>query len=52
MVENSVRWFQSVEHSIFDGFSQEEMAEMQGFLNRMYQNLSSLMPETEREEQE
>lgn len=52
VVENSVRWFQRVEKSIFDGFSPEEMAAMQGYLNRMHQNLSSLLPETEREEQE
>ena len=50
MVENSVRWFQKVERSIFDGFSPEEMTAMQGYLDRMYQNLSSLMPETESEE--
>ena len=50
VVENSVRWFQKVERSIFDGFSPEEMTAMQGYLDRMYQNLSSLMPETESEE--
>lgn len=52
VVENSVRWFQKVERTIFDGFSSEEMAAMQGFLNRMQQNLSGFLPETEREEQE
>lgn len=51
VVENSVRWFQKVERTIFDGFSSEEMAAMQGFLNRMQQNLSGFLPETEREEQ-
>lgn len=50
VVENSVRWFQKVERSIFDGFSPEEMVQMQGYLNRMHQNLSSLLPETERED--
>lgn len=50
VVENSVRWFQKVERSIFDGFSKEEMTAMQEYLDRMYQNLSSLMPETESEE--
>lgn len=52
VVENSVRWFQKVERTIFDGFAPEEMAAMQGYLNRMQQNLNSLMPETEREELE
>ena len=52
VAENSVRWFQKVERSIFDGFTPEEMAAMQGYLNRMQQNLSSLLPEAEREEQE
>ena len=52
VVENSVRWFQKVENAVFEGFSAEEMATMQEFLNRMQQNLNSLLPETEREEQE
>lgn len=52
VVENSVRWFQKVEQAIFGGFSPEEMAAMQGFLNRMLTNLNGLLPETEREEQQ
>lgn len=51
VVENSVRWFQKVERSIFDGFSPEEMTAMLGYLNRMQENLNGLMPETESEEQ-
>lgn len=50
VVENSVRWFQRVECCMFDGFSAEDMAAMQLYLNRIQQNLTSLLPGTESEE--
>lgn len=52
IVEKSVRYFQTVEKNMFDGFSLEEMEMLYGYLGRIRKNLNGLLPEAEREEQE
>lgn len=45
IVEHSRIFFRNVENQMFDGFSEEEYAAMEGYLDRIYQNLSQLMTE-------
>ena len=52
IVEKSVRYFQTVEKNMFDGFSLEEMEMLYEYLGRIRKNLNGLLPEAEREEQE
>lgn len=52
VVEGSVAYFQKLEAQMFEGFGPEELLQLQGFLDRIRQNLNGLLPETEREEQE
>lgn len=50
IVEGSIAYFQRVEAQMYEGFEPEELLELQGYLDRIYQNLNRLLPETEREE--
>ena len=52
VVEGSIEFFQKLEAQMYEGFGPEELLQLQGFLDRIYQNLNRLLPETEREEQE
>lgn len=52
VVEGSIAFFQKLEAQMYEGFGPEELLQLQGFLDRIYQNLNRLLPETEREEQE
>lgn len=51
VVEHSICFFNRLETRLFDGFSEQEMGEFQGYLDRMLENLASFLPE-EREGQE
>lgn len=52
VVDGSIRYFQTMEAQLFEGFATEELEKLQGYLSRMYENLNRLLPESEREEQE
>lgn len=55
LIEKSICYFQEVEKGIFAGFGPEELAQLHGYLNRMYENLEHILPQaegTEREEQQ
>lgn len=52
VVEGSIAYFQKLEMQMYEGFDPEELVQLQGFLDRIYQNLNGLLPETEREGQE
>lgn len=52
IVEGSIAYFQKLETQMFEGFGPEELLQLQGFLDRVFQNLNGILPETEREEQE
>lgn len=50
VVENSIRCFQETEERMFDGFSPEELEQLDTMLGKMRQNLEQLIPEKESEE--
>lgn len=50
IVEHSRIFFRNVENQMFDGFTEEEYAIMEGYLDRVYQNLSQLTAEKTTEE--
>lgn len=52
IVDGSIRFFKQFEKQVFEGFSEEELAVLQEYLDRVSRNLNQLLPETEREEQE
>lgn len=52
VVDGSIEYFKTLEAQMYEGFEPEELTVLQGFLDRIYQNLNGLLPETEREEQE
>lgn len=51
VAERSRCYFQKVEKEMFEGFSTEDLERLQGYLDRMYQNLNGILSETERREQ-
>lgn len=51
VAEKSRRYFQKVECGMFNGFTAEDTARLQGYLDRMYQNLKDILSEAERREQ-
>ena len=52
VVANSIRYFKAMEEKMFDGFSPEDLSCLENYLLRIKKNLSSLLPEAEREEEE
>lgn len=50
LIEGSIHYFEKVEQIMFSGFTEEEEVLLQGFLERMEQNLMTAMCETESEE--
>lgn len=50
VVENSIRCFQEAEERMFDGFSPEELGQLDTFLKKARQNLEQMLPENESEE--
>ena len=52
VVASSIRYFQALEEKMFDGFSPEDVSCLENYLLRIQKNLSSVLPETEREEEE
>lgn len=50
LVQQSICLFQRVEDSLFSGFTEAEFAELEGYLDRIRSNMTSLMNEKEREE--
>lgn len=51
IVESSVSFFRMVEAGMFDGFSQEELERLHGFLSRIHKNIDRMLNETESEGQ-
>jgi len=49
LVQQSICLFQRVD-SLFSGFTEAEFAELEGYLDRIRSNMTSLMNEKEREE--
>lgn len=52
VVEQSLQYFQKLDRLMFDGFGREELERFQQYMDRVRDNLRSLLPETEREERE
>lgn len=52
MVVHSRQFFRNVEGQMFHNFSQEELGVMEGFLDRIYENLSQIPTEGELTERE
>lgn len=50
VVENSIRCFQEAEERMFDGFSPEELGQLDTLLKKACQNLEQMIPEKESEE--
>lgn len=50
MVDQSVDFFKKVEETMFIGFSHEEIQTLEKFFDRIYSNMETLLPETERED--
>lgn len=50
IVDGSIRYFQELEIQMFDGFSEEELHQLQEFGDRISRNLEQVLLETEREE--
>lgn len=48
VVEASAGYFDQIDDAMFEGFSQEEMEQLQKYLNRVQCNLCRLLPESER----
>lgn len=51
VVEKSISFFRMVETRMFDGFSQEELAQLYGYVHRIRENLIQMLGEAESEEQ-
>lgn len=52
VVEKSLIIFRETERRMFSGFSREELAELQEYLNRIRKNLDEVLPEREKTESE
>lgn len=52
IVEQSIKCFCKMDSQMFDGFSDEEIGVLQQYMNRIFDNLNKLLPETEGEEKE
>lgn len=50
VVENSIRCFKETEERMFDGFSPEELGQLDMLLGKVRQNLEQMLPEKESEE--